>query len=57
MAARVDIMSVKNKIGARQMMVCGCDVSFPAKGGSGVFDWQIASSRECFVPLSENKKV
>ena len=25
--------------------------------GKCLVDWQIASSRDCFVPLSENKKV
>ena len=37
-----------------QMLVCWT-MGSPVNGGSGVFDWQIASSRDCFVPLSENK--
>ena len=28
-----------------------------AKGGFKFFDWQIAQSRVCFVPLYENKKI
>ena len=31
-------------------------MSYPAKGAQ-VFEWQIASSRDCFVPLSENKTI